>query len=121
VHNVDGGYVELSTGTRNGKPFLTVSNSGPVIAAADVDRLFQPFQRLDGQRVHHDNGHGLGLSIVRAIAIAHGATIDAQPLSAGGISIGIVFPARTNRSATEDRDVTHGSAGSSSKDPVLAG
>ena len=61
------------------EPCCSVTNTGPVIPPSDIDRLFQPFQRLDPRRTHHKDGHGLGLSIVRAIATAHGATITARP------------------------------------------
>ena len=58
-----------------------MTNSGQVIPAAEVDRLFQPFQRLGPRPARRDGGHGLGLSIVRAIATAHAATVTvtAQP------------------------------------------
>jgi signal transduction histidine kinase len=42
--------------------------------------------------VHHDNGHGLGLSIVRAIAAAHGAEITVHARRGGGLSIEVTFP-----------------------------
>jgi hypothetical protein len=81
---------------------LTVSNSGPIIPPGQIERLFQPFQRLDPRRVQHKNGHGLGLSIVRAIATAHGATISAQPLPEGGLSLSVVFPPPTLALANQE-------------------
>ena len=71
---------------------LSVTNTGPIIPPGEIDRLFQPFQRLDRRRAHHKNGHGLGLSIVRAIATAHGATITAHPQPEGGLSVTVGFP-----------------------------
>ena len=62
-----------------------MTNTSPIVLATDIDRFFQPFHRLDPRRVLHTNGHVLGLSIVRAIATAHGATITAQPLPEGGL------------------------------------
>jgi signal transduction histidine kinase len=91
-HNVPGGEVEVLTGVLGDAAFLSVTNTGPVIAAADVDRLFQPFQRLDPRRTHHVGGHGLGLSIVRAIAATHRATICAEALPDGGLSLTVAFP-----------------------------
>jgi signal transduction histidine kinase len=91
-HNVEGGDVHLSTTSKDGSAVLTVSNTGPIIPPSEIDRLFQPFQRLDPRRIRHGNGHGLGLSIIRAIATAHGATITAQPSPGGGMSIEITFP-----------------------------
>ena len=49
--------------------------------------------------MHHDNGHGLGLSIVDAIAAAHGAAITARAGTGGGLSIKVTFPAHTDSAA----------------------
>ena len=92
-HNIAGGKIEISTAARDGRAVLAVANTGPTIPPEAVGRLFQPFLRLDGRRVHHDNGHGLGLSIVRAIATAHGAAITARAGHGGGLSIEVTFPA----------------------------
>ncbi len=91
-HNVDGGCVRVSTGSDDGDAVLTVSNTGPVVELGEVDRLFQPFQRLDPRRAHYQQGHGLGLSIVRAVAAAHHATVAARPLPEGGLSVAVTFP-----------------------------
>jgi signal transduction histidine kinase len=69
-----------------------VTNTGPLIPPADVERLFQPFQRLDRRRANYKDGHGLGLSIVRAIATAHDATITARPVPDGGLCVRVSFP-----------------------------
>ena len=71
---------------------MSVTNSGPVIPAAEVDRLFQPFHRLGPRRASRDGGHGLGLSIVRAIATAHAAAITARAMPEGGLAVDITFP-----------------------------
>src|SRR5262249_61674105 len=91
-HNSAGGQVQTSTAPRDGRAVLTVANTGPAIPPEAVGRLFQPFWRLGGRRVHHDNGHGLGLSIVRAIAAAHGASITAHARPGGGLAIDVTFP-----------------------------
>jgi signal transduction histidine kinase len=92
-HNTAGGWVSVSTGVRARSAFLAVSNSGPRVPAEALQRLFQPFQRLDGQRTRQ-SGHGLGLAIVRAIATAHGAVIDTRPRPGGGLDIEVRFTAR---------------------------
>ncbi|HUN34105.1 MAG TPA: HAMP domain-containing sensor histidine kinase [Trebonia sp.] len=92
-HNVADGHVRITTSvTASGRAVLSVTNTGRVLPPGEIDRLFQPFQRLDPARTHHKNGHGLGLSIVRAIATAHCATITAQPIPAGGLRVEITFP-----------------------------
>jgi signal transduction histidine kinase len=91
-HNIAGGEVRVATGTRDGRAVLSVTNSGPVIPPDQVDRLFQPFQRLGPRPVRRDGGHGLGLSIVRAIATAHDAAIEASALPGGGLAVDVTFP-----------------------------
>jgi signal transduction histidine kinase len=91
-HNIPGGDVQVTTGTSGGRAVLSVTNSGQAIPPAEVDRLLQPFQRLGPRRARRDGGHGLGLSIVRAIATAHGAAITLQPRSGGGLAVDVTFP-----------------------------
>ena len=92
-HNVPGGRVEIATATRGGKAVLTVINTGPVIRPDDLDRLYQPFQRLDTDRNGDQDGLGLGLSIVHAIAAAHGASLVTRAQPDGGLNIAVTFPA----------------------------
>jgi signal transduction histidine kinase len=60
-HNIDGGRVEIRTEAANGYALVAVANTGLKIPADQVDRLFEPFQRLDGTRSADDGHHGLGL------------------------------------------------------------
>jgi signal transduction histidine kinase len=91
-YNIPDGDIQVSTATSDGHAVLSVTNSGQVIPPAEVDRLFQPFQRLGPRLARRDGGHGLGLSIVRAIATAHGATIGARALPGGGLAVDVTFP-----------------------------
>ncbi|MGO8893248.1 MAG: sensor histidine kinase [Streptosporangiaceae bacterium] len=88
-HNIPGGNIQITTKTSEAGAVLSVTNSGQVIPPTEVDRLFQPFQRLGPRPARH--GHGLGLSIVRAIATAHGATIGARALPGGGLAVDVTF------------------------------
>jgi signal transduction histidine kinase len=90
-HNLPGGQVTVSTTAADGRAVLSVANTGPVVPAGDVDRLFQPFQRLTGERLRHDSGHGLGLAIVRAIAGAHNAELTAYARPEGGLNVAVGF------------------------------
>src|SRR3984885_3698163 len=78
-HNLPGGRVEVRTGVEDGEAVLSVTNTGPFIPPTEVDRIFQPFQRLDRRRANYKDGHGLGLSIVRGIANAHHPALNAHP------------------------------------------
>jgi signal transduction histidine kinase len=92
-HNAAHGHIDVATQTRDGKAVLTVVNSGPVVPPAEVDRLLRPFQRLGADRTGHRKGLGLGLSIVQAIAAAHGATLAIHPRPGGGLQAEVTFPA----------------------------
>lgn len=99
-HNAADGRVEVTIEVRDDHAVFSVANTGSLIPPTEVDRLFQPFQRLDPRRTHHKDGHGLGLSIVRAITSAHQATISAYPLRDGGLFVSVVFPIPTNTQHT---------------------
>ena len=94
-HNIPGGDIQVTTTTSLAGAVLSVANSGQPIPPAEVDRLFQPFQRLGPRPARRDGGHGLGLSIVRAIATAHAAAITARPRPGGGLAIDVTFPPST--------------------------
>jgi signal transduction histidine kinase len=92
-HNVPGGWVEVTTRIQGGEAHRSISNSGPPIPADQIERLFEPFQRIAAERTGSPDGHhGLGLSIVRAIASAHDATITARPGREGGLAVEVAFP-----------------------------
>ncbi len=96
-YNVSDGQLEISTETTPTSAVLTVTNTGPVVPASDLDRLFQPFQRLGTDRTHHDGSHGLGLSIVAAIAAAHHAKIHTRPRLTGGMAVTVTFTRREEK------------------------
>lgn len=91
-HNMPSGQVDVAVQDRYGSATLRVSNTGPVIPVDEVGRLLQPFQRLTNERTEPRDGLGLGLSIVAAIASAHGATLDVKPGSLGGLDVEVRFP-----------------------------
>ena len=94
IHNLEGGHVEISTRPQGDRVLLIVENTGLLIAPDEIETMFEPFRRLGRPRTGFEQGqHGLGLSIVRAIAEAHHATIDARPRSGGGLSVTVAFPA----------------------------
>jgi signal transduction histidine kinase len=90
-HNIPGGDIQITTTTSHDGAVLSVTSSGQVIPPTEVDRLFQPFQRLGPRPARRDGGHGLGLSIVRAIANAHAANVTARPRPGGGLAIDVTF------------------------------
>lgn len=86
------GWVEVTTEVQHGQAVLVVSNTGPVVPAYEVDNIFEPFRRLRTERTGSDKGVGLGLSIVRSVARAHGGHIAAQPREGGGLMMRVTLP-----------------------------
>jgi signal transduction histidine kinase len=91
-HNMPGGIVVVQTGARAGHAWLAVSNDGPVVAPDQVERIYEPFERLGAERTHAGEGCGLGLCIVRAIAVAHGASLTTEARRTGGLHVEVCFP-----------------------------
>jgi signal transduction histidine kinase len=90
-HNNPCGQISIQVTASEGQPRLTISNTGPVIPPGQITRLLQPFQRL-ATRPAGDEGLGLGLSIVAAIARAHHSTLTITPGGHGGLDIRVSFP-----------------------------
>jgi signal transduction histidine kinase len=90
-HNVPDGWVQVATGTRAGMAFVDVANGGPLIPPELVPSLFEPFRRLS-DRAGSPDGMGLGLSIVRSVALAHRGYATARPRPAGGLEITVSLP-----------------------------
>jgi signal transduction histidine kinase len=90
-YNVPGGFVDVRTHAGDGTAVLRVENSGPVVAEATAARLLEPFER--GGRARDGGGAGLGLSIVRAVAEAHGGRVALVARRKGGLAVEVVLPA----------------------------
>jgi signal transduction histidine kinase len=93
-HNIAGGWIAVTTGLRDGRVTMTVANSGRVIAAEELPGLLEPFRRGGADRTvtTDGHGHGLGLSIVTAIADAHGADLGMRALPGGGLEVSLAYP-----------------------------
>jgi signal transduction histidine kinase len=92
-HNHLDGELWIITKTRaDGVAELVVANTGPVVPEYEVATIFAPFRRLHGDRLRSERGSGLGLSIVRAIADAHGGTVTATPREEGGLTMSVELP-----------------------------
>jgi signal transduction histidine kinase len=88
----EGGWVDVGTEVQHGHAVLVVSNTGPVVPAYEIDNLFEPFRRLRTERTGSDKGVGLGLSIARSVARAHGGVISAEPREGGGLLMRVAIP-----------------------------
>lgn len=90
-YNVHGGWLRLATRSEDGHVALEVANAGAQLGAGDVDEMLEPFRRAGQQRVGR-GGHGLGLSIVRTIAHAHGGNVTLTAPPDGGLAVRVRVP-----------------------------
>jgi len=95
----DDGWVSITTGVVEAAAVLTIQNTGPSIPAYEVPGLFEPFRRLptteplaESDGVAVGGGAGLGLSIVQAVARAHGGEVHAMPREDGGLTVRVRLP-----------------------------
>ncbi|HEV8167111.1 MAG TPA: ATP-binding protein [Actinomycetota bacterium] len=86
-HNQPPGWLEVATGASHRHAVVRVANGGPSIPPDRVESLFEPFRRLEGRVASHAGGAGLGLSIVRSVARAH-----------GGLEVTVRLPVRVETS-----------------------
>ncbi|MGH2442857.1 MAG: sensor histidine kinase [Chloroflexota bacterium] len=89
-HTPTGGAIAVQLASVSGKARLTVSDSGPGIAAADLPHVFDRFYRAD--RARGGEGSGLGLAIGQWIARAHGGNIEASNAATGGAVFAVTLP-----------------------------
>ena len=85
----------------NGRVKLTVANTGPGIPASDRDKVFERFFRVDKARSRRKGGAGLGLSLSREIARAHGGELSLDAAKPGITALSLVLPKRQDRLETQ--------------------
>ncbi|TDW88754.1 HAMP domain-containing sensor histidine kinase [Kribbella sp. VKM Ac-2566] len=93
-HNQPSGerWVRVLSRTADDCVQIVVTNTGPEIPPYEVESLFKPFYRLGAERLVSTKGAGLGLSIVRSVAEAHGGTVTAVPREGGGLQVTVALP-----------------------------
>ncbi|MBF9130388.1 HAMP domain-containing histidine kinase [Plantactinospora sp. S1510] len=101
-YNVPGGKVLVELSEDMG---LVVGNTGPQVSPDRADELFEPFRRLNPDRTGSDGGAGLGLSIVAAIARAHGGTATLRANPEGGLTVAVDLPVLVEPAAGVDGGV----------------
>ena len=94
-HNQPHGFIYVTCRTSGGAARLVVESGGRVLDERSVAQLAQPFRRLGAERTGSQNGQGLGLSIVAAVADAHGGALELHARPEGGLRVQITLPAAT--------------------------
>jgi signal transduction histidine kinase len=93
-HTEPDGLIDIAlTAPDRGQARIVVATSGPVLDPGAVAQLAQPFRRLSQDRTGPQDGHGLGLSIVAAVAAAHAGSLELQAPTEGGLQVNITLSA----------------------------
>jgi len=92
-HNQPCGLISVTCETDRETARLVVESDGSVLDGDAVGQLAEPFRRLAAQRTGSENGHGLGLSIVAAVATAHGGELRLYARERGGLGAEVILPA----------------------------
>ncbi len=82
--------VKVDTSSKN--LIITVDDDGPGIPDGELERVFEPFFRLETSRSRDTGGTGLGLAVVRSIIRAHGGEISLSNRSQGGLRVTVILP-----------------------------
>jgi signal transduction histidine kinase len=91
-HTDEDGRIELSARREGADVVLVVADTGPGIPAADAERIFDRFARIDSARSRATGGFGLGLAIVKTIAEAHGGSVRVQSNLGRGSAFELLLP-----------------------------
>jgi signal transduction histidine kinase len=94
-HNQPHGLINVACETDRQMSRLVVESGGPALDQGAVAQLIQPFRRLGAERTGSQNGYGLGLSIVAAVAAAHGGGLELRARPDGGLRVQITLPGAT--------------------------
>jgi signal transduction histidine kinase len=94
-YNQPHGFINVTSEIHGEAARLVVESDGPVLDQRSVAELAQPFRRLGAERTRSENGLGLGLSIVAAVAAAHGGALDLHARPQGGLRVQITLPSAT--------------------------
>ena len=94
AHTPPGTPVHVSLTRQNGSARITVADDGPGMTADQVAHVFERFYRTDSSRTRASGGVGLGLSIVAAVAEAHGGAVSAESEPGRGARFHVEIPAR---------------------------
>ena len=87
-----GGSAAMRVDDAPARLIIRVRDQGPGIPEAQLERVFEPFHRLEGSRSRDTGGTGLGLSIARQIAQLHGGTLKLRNLGEGGLEAVLDLP-----------------------------
>ena len=71
---------------------IDIGDRGPGVPDSELEKIFQPFHRVESARERHSGGEGVGLAIAARVADIHGGSISATNRDAGGLRIRMTLP-----------------------------
>src|SRR5205085_12584019 len=84
--------IDVGVIARDGVAVMEVADQGPGLRPDEASRIFEPFFRADPSRSRDSGGVGLGLSIVSAVAAAHGGKVSVSDTPGGGATFEVEIP-----------------------------
>lgn len=90
-----GAAVEVNLQTAAGRVEIRVADRGPGVPDADLERIFEPFYRVDKSRDHQSGGQGIGLAIASSVVELHGGRVFARNRTHGGLEVTLELPVET--------------------------
>lgn len=87
-----GGPIDLTLEDSDKEVKIVIADHGPGIPTAQLEKVFEPYFRLESSRARHTGGTGLGLAIAKAIVEAHGGTITLASQPGEGLTATVVLP-----------------------------
>ena len=72
-----------------------MADRGPGVPEAELERIFEPFYRVDESRDHKRSGQGIGLAITASVLERHGGRVVARNRPEGGLEVVLVLPSET--------------------------
>jgi len=99
IHSGHAGGIRISASRIDGKQIqVSVLDAGPGIDETHINRVFEPFYRVDEARNRGSGGHGLGLAIAASAVRRHGGRISASNRRQGGLEVRVVLPVKQESS-----------------------
>jgi len=97
----EGTTVKIHAERASNEALIRISDAGPGVPEAELEKIFKPFYRIDDARGRNTGGVGLGLAITDQAVRLHGGSVTASNLPEGGLLIEIRIPLQTNLPATQ--------------------
>jgi two-component system sensor histidine kinase CpxA len=91
-HTAEGTAVEVTVAIEEGCLSIAIDDKGPGVPEEAIDKIFQPFFRIENSRSTRSSSGGIGLAIAERSVHLHGGTIKAKNREGGGLCVKIILP-----------------------------